>query len=253
MGGELPSAAVVGVSAVSAFGFGWRGLGQALLSRSLAPRLSEQLARSHPGTLGSEVQPVPAGEDVGEAKSRKLMSRSAHLAAIAMKKALDEAGWSERREEIGCYLGLGASGGPMEDLTAILRASVSGQKLDRARFCKEGLAAAHPLLAFHLLSNFILCHGSIAAGIGGPNRAFYSRGTGTVTAISEALFALSEGDCDRALAGGGFGAAPGELRRAGPRGLRGARLRPRRRRRDARADERGAAAVGDPRERFHSR
>jgi hypothetical protein len=75
-------------------------------------------------------------------------------------------------------------------------------RIDQARFCREGLAAAHPLLAFHLLSNFILCHGSIAAGVGGPNRAFYSRGAGTVTAISEAMWALSEGDCQRALAGG---------------------------------------------------
>ncbi|MGC4117230.1 MAG: beta-ketoacyl synthase N-terminal-like domain-containing protein [Myxococcales bacterium] len=103
---------------------------------------------------------------------------------------------------MGCFLGLGASGGPMEELLAILKASIVAGKVDTARFCREGLASAHPLLAFHLLSNYILCHGSIAAGLGGPNRAFYSRGTGTVTALAEACWALAEDDCTRALAGG---------------------------------------------------
>jgi hypothetical protein len=202
MSGPAPSAAIVGVSALSAFGFGWRGLGQALLSRALAPAPSRQLARSHPGTLASEVPPIPASEDVAHLKSRKLMSRSAQLAAIAMRKALEDAGWSERREEIGCFLGIGASGGPMEELAEILRASVRDGRIDSARFCTEGLAAANPLLAFHLLSNFILCHGAIATGVAGPNRAFYSRGAGTVLAIREALYSLEEGDCERTLAGG---------------------------------------------------
>ncbi len=197
-----PQAAVVGVSAVSAFGFGWRGLGRALLGRALAPRPCATLERSHPGTWASEVPPVPAADEVSDAKTRRLMSRAAHLAALAMKRALADAGWDGGRDEVGCFLGVGASGGPMEELLAILRASVVGGKVDPARFCREGLASAHPLLAFHLLSNYILCHGSIATGVGGPNRAFYSRGTGTVTAVAEACWALAEGDCARALAGG---------------------------------------------------
>ena len=199
---EHPRAAIVAAGALSATGLGWRGLGRALLSGALAPRPSSQLAASHPGTLASEVGAIPADKDVGDAKSRRLMSRSAHLAAVAMRGALEEAGWSEGRDRIGCFLGLGASGGPMEELAAILRASVREGRVDPARFCREGLASAHPLLAFHLLSNFTLCHGSIAFGVGGPNRAFYSRGAGTVTAISEAIWALAEGDCERALAGG---------------------------------------------------
>lgn len=199
---RFPRAAVVGASAVSAFGFGWRGLGRALLDRSHSPKACPSLGRSHPGTLASEVPPVPAADDVSDAKTRRLMSRAAHLAAIAMKKALLDAGWDAGRDEVGCYLGLGASGGPMEELLAILEASIVDGKVVPAKFCREGLASAHPLLAFHLLSNYILCHGSIAAGLGGPNRAFYSRGTGTVTAIAEACWALAEGDCTRALAGG---------------------------------------------------
>ncbi|MBI5549827.1 MAG: hypothetical protein HY901_38565, partial [Deltaproteobacteria bacterium] len=100
----LAPAAVIGVSAVSAFGVGWRGLGQALLERRLTPRASEQLARSHPGTPASEVPAIAAADEVADAKARRLMSRAAHLAAVAMKKALDDAGWGDGRQEIGCYL-----------------------------------------------------------------------------------------------------------------------------------------------------
>ncbi len=201
-----PRAAIVGLSAVSAHGLDWRGLAQALASGTLRPAPSRQLASSHPATLASEVAAIPPAREVGDAKTRRLMSRAAHLAALAMRDALDDAGWTTGREEIGCFLGVGSSGGPMEELAAILRASVRGQgpeaTIDWPRFCKEGLAAAHPLLAFHLLGNFVLCHGSILAGLGGPNRAFYSRGAGTVTALVEACWALKEGECSRTLWGG---------------------------------------------------
>jgi hypothetical protein len=221
-----PQAAVVGVSAVSAFGFGWRGLGRALLGRALAPRPCATLERSHPGTWASEVPPVPAADEVSDAKTRRLMSRAAHLAALAMKRALADAGWDGGRDEVGCFLGVGASGGPMEELLAILRASVVGGKVDPARFCREGLASAHPLLAFHLLSNYILCHGSIATGVGGPNRAFYSRGTGTVTAVAEACWRWPKATARaRPRRRRGLGPAPGLVRGAAPGRLHRARVR----------------------------
>src|SRR5262249_34324335 len=37
---------------------------------------------------------------------------------------------------------------------------------------------------------------------GGPNAAFFARGGGTTVALLEAVAALDEGDCDRAVAGG---------------------------------------------------
>jgi hypothetical protein len=74
--------------------------------------------------------------------------------------------------------------------------------LSLARLGREGLPLCPPLLSFQLLNNFTLCHGAIGEGLGGPNAAFFSRGGGTVVALSEALHSLQEADCDRVLVGG---------------------------------------------------
>lgn len=186
--GEQRPAAVVGAAAVGAFGVEWRGLGAALAGGSLP---------ASGGELGLE--PLE-GREV--ARARKLMSRGARLAALAMRRALADAGWSQGREEIGAWLGVGASGGAMDELEAMLRASADGGHFSHARFGEAGLLACNPLLAFQLMNNFTLCHGAILEGVAGPNAAFFSRGSGTVLALMEALHALAEGDCARALAGG---------------------------------------------------
>ena len=45
------------------------------------------------------------------------------------------------------------------------------------------------------MNNFTLCHSAILQGPAGPNSAFFSRGGGTLLAISEAMAALIEGEC----------------------------------------------------------
>ena len=194
--------AIVGAGAVSAFGIGWRGLGEAVAAGHLQPRESVLLRESHPGTLASEVSEIPAALDAGNARARKLMSRAARLAAIAMREALVDAGFAERREEIGAWMGVGASGIAMEDVPAIVSASFVDGGLSLHRLGDQGLMACNPLFTFQTLNNFSLCHGAILEGLGGPNAAFFSRGSGTAVALAEALHALREGDCDRAIAGG---------------------------------------------------
>jgi hypothetical protein len=206
---------VVGAGAVSAFGFGWRGLGEAVAAGrpSFAP--SRELAASHPGTPASEVPPIPEIEDAGDARQRKLMSRPARLAAIGARKALADAGWREATRAgrgaaasapapspIGYFLGVGASGASMTEVTALLRASFDDHGFSVARCGEHGLNACNPLFPFQILNNFTLCHGAILEGLGGPNAAFYSRGAGTVTALLEAAYSILEGDCEQALAGG---------------------------------------------------
>jgi hypothetical protein len=90
----------------------------------------------------------------------------------------------------------------MEDLLRILAASTEGGRLDVARFARRGVAACNPLLAFQLMNNFTLCHGAILEGVGGPSGAMFSRGAGTTAALIEALHAVRDGECERAIAGG---------------------------------------------------
>jgi 3-oxoacyl-(acyl-carrier-protein) synthase len=207
-----PPVAVVAAAAVSAFGFGWRGLAAALTERArhdgaaaqpLSPAPSRALAATHPGTPAFEVPEIPRDRDAGDARARKAMSRPARLAAIAAREALAEAGWREGREGIGYLLGVGASSGPVDEMLAMLRASLdAGGAVSPARLGAEGLLASNPLFTFHVLNNFTLCHGAILEGIGGPSAALFSRGSGTVAALRDAAAAISDGDCDRALAGG---------------------------------------------------
>ncbi|WP_428268331.1 beta-ketoacyl synthase N-terminal-like domain-containing protein [Haliangium sp.] len=192
--------AIVGAGVICARGLSWRGLSGPV--DAPAYPAARALASSHPGTAAAEVPAVPAPANAAEARARKLMSRSALLAAVATGAALDDAGWGDDRDLIGMYLGVGASGGSMEQLEAMLAAAVEDGALSAARFGDAGLRACSPLFAFQLMNNFTLCHGAIQHGVGGPNAAVYSRGSGTVLALDEAAHAVATGACTRALAGG---------------------------------------------------
>jgi 3-oxoacyl-(acyl-carrier-protein) synthase len=192
----MSTVAIVGAAAVSPLGLGWRGLGDAG-----NPNAATLLASTHPSVHGFEVPAIAESRDAGDAKSRRLMSRSARFAAIAAHDALREAGWIERGD-VGYWLGVGASGGPLGEIVAMLKVSVDHGAVSLARLGAEGLLASNPLHTFQVLNNFAMCHGAILEGTGGPNGAFFSRGGGTVHALAEAVHAIESGDCDRALAGG---------------------------------------------------
>lgn len=182
---------VIAAAALTPLGLGWRGLA-GRLARGERPRTRA-------------VPPLPPAAEPCEPRHQKMMSRAAYLAAAAVKLVLgDEAvtalGLSP--PELGCFLGVGASGGDMNELEAMLGPSVAGAQFQLGRFGDAGLRAANPLFAFQLMNNFTLCHAAILAGLQGPNAAFFSRGAGTVTALREAAFAVGGGEVPLALAGG---------------------------------------------------
>lgn len=202
MGALARPVPIVGAGAVCAHGLQWRGLSQTLRSGDAQPRLSSELAASHPGTRSFELESLSPPETLVERRARLLMSRGAILAAMATSAVLRDAGWSGRLDDVGFFLGVGASGGSLEQLTAMLAASVDDGGFSLARFGEQGLAAVNPLFAFQLMNNFTLCHSAIFHGTQGPNAAFFSRGTGTVIALLEAAHAVADEECSRALAGG---------------------------------------------------
>ena len=202
MGPLVPPIPIVGAGAVTAHGLEWRGLGRVVRAGRAKPTASVELAASHPGTCSFEVPALAPPESLVEKRARLLMSRSAILAAMATGAALRDAGWRNSLEDVGFYLGVGASGGSLDQLTALLAASVESHELSLTRFGEQGLAAVNPLFAFQLMNNFTLCHSAILHGTQGPNAAFFSRGTGTVVALVEAAHALLDDECSRALAGG---------------------------------------------------
>jgi Beta-ketoacyl synthase, N-terminal domain len=188
--------AVVAAAAVSARGLGWRGLGRILCLGGLSPTPCEALG----GVRAAQVPTLPAELDV-EPRQRKLMSRGARLACVAARQIFSEAP-SLPREETGFFLGVGASGGAVEELEAMLGESFSEQRFQPGRFGGAGLNACNPLFAFQLMNNYTLCHPAIREGLRGPNAALFSRGAGTVLALAEAHHAVASGECEVALGGG---------------------------------------------------
>jgi hypothetical protein len=175
---------IVGAAALSPYGEGWRVLGRALAA-------------------GAPLPGVPAEGALASPKARKMLSRGAYLAARCLGHLLRAVGWSpEARGRAAYFLGVGASGGALDDVIALLDESIADGAFSPARFGEHGLGACNPLLAFQLMNNFTMCHGAILEGVGGPNGALFSRGAGTTAALIEAVHAIRQEDCDHAVAGG---------------------------------------------------
>ncbi len=188
----MRSVAIAGAAAISRYGASWRGLSRALVDGTALPGVPAETPLVNPKARNA----------------RKMMSRGAYLAAATLADLMREVAWSpEQREGAGYYLGVGASGGSLDDVTALLEASIvdgtsGAREFSTVAFGEHGLAACNPLLAFQLMNNFTLAHGAIFEGLGGPNSALFSRGSGTTAALIEAVHAIASGDCDRAIAGG---------------------------------------------------
>lgn len=180
------SVSVLGVGAVSPLGF--------------SPMDLASLG-SQPHERELEVPRIPTELDAGDRRARKLMSRGAHLAAIALRAALVDTAW-ESGAEVGLFMGVGASAASMKDLRAVLRASFEDGELSMARLGSKGLRSFNPLHTFMLLPNFSMCHGALLEGTTGPNGVYFSRGSGTVVALMEARHAVASGACQQALCGG---------------------------------------------------
>ncbi len=212
-----PALQLVGLGVVSPAGVGAEALRRALASPP--PPLEERMLEI--GVRAPAAFPIDALEThlALDAKTLRLMSVSAKLAAIAVREALAIRPVGLLDASIGFFLGAGASGDLETDAAVVLQASVENGRYSDAQFGRRGMRALHPLKTFLLLTNFTMCHAAMIEGTRGPNGVFFSRGSGTVMALAEAAAALEEGSCELALAGGAdTAAAPAtlaELRRDG--------------------------------------
>jgi 3-oxoacyl-(acyl-carrier-protein) synthase len=190
---------VGGAGVVSPVGFDGRGLASALRRPHLG--IADDLQGTHGEVEAGQVPPIPSDRDAGDRRAHKLMSRAARLAAVAARACLGEVAW-EHRDEVGFYLGVGASAARINELEAVLRASYVEGALSMERLGAKGLRAFNPLRTFMLLPSFTMCHSALLEGTTGPNGTYFSRGTGTVIALMEACHQIRSGACERALCGG---------------------------------------------------
>jgi len=199
--------AVIGTGCVSPAGFADGALGAALLAGvplvAASPALGA-LEATHPGVIGGEVPAIPASHEVGDRKLHRLMSRGARLGSIAARAALEQAGLdADARDQAAWFCGVGTSGSAPAEIGAVVQASLDGDGAwSERRMCERGLKVFHPLRTFALMPNMTLCHSAIAFGVRGPSAAVFSRGAGTADTLALAAWAIADGECTAAIAGG---------------------------------------------------
>lgn len=133
-------------------------------------------------------------------KDAKLLARPAALALPACGQALSA--WAGPRLPLGLYLGVGAEPPDDGDSEAALAASARDGRLDPERLAGPGRALYPPLLPLRTLPNMALAHAAIQLDLGGPNGAWAGGPEAGLHAIRAAIWALREGRCPAALAGG---------------------------------------------------
>lgn len=196
--------AVIGAGCASPAGFADGALGAALLAGAPLLAASQALGATHPGVIGGEVPAIPASHEVGDRKLHRLMSRGARLGSIAARTALEHAGLDAgARDPAAWFCGVGTSGSAPAEIEAVVQASLDADHAwSERRMCERGLKVFHPLRTFALMPNMTLCHSAIAFGVRGPSAAVFSRGGGTADALALAAWAIADGECVTAIAGG---------------------------------------------------
>ncbi|MCK6508048.1 hypothetical protein L6R53_32560 [Myxococcota bacterium] len=162
------------------------------------------LPRAHLQPLPAPRAAVVEGPDLRpwlkQRKDAKLLARPSALALPACGAAL--AAWPGPRLDLGVYLGVGAE--PPDDgaSEAALAASARDGRLDPALLAGPGRDLYPPLLPLRTLPNMALAHAAIHLDLGGPNGAWAGGPEASLHAVRAALWALHEGRCPAALAGG---------------------------------------------------
>ena len=157
-------------------------------------------------------------------KDAKLLPRAAELALAAAGDALQ--GWAGAREALGLFLGVGREPPDSGESEACLIAACRDGRLDDALLAGPGRDLYPPLLPLKTLPNMALAHVSINLGLMGENAAWAGEEGAGWMALHAAWWAVAEGRCAAALAGGadslvdlgsardrlrlGRGGAPGE-------------------------------------------
>jgi 3-oxoacyl-(acyl-carrier-protein) synthase len=135
----------------------------------------------------------------------KYMSDAAVLGCLAGREALENSSAKARfsPERVGLYAGTGLATASMDEVRAMVEASIDeGGQFSCRLLGEHGLAATNPLLSFKILANMPPCLISIIECIKGPNLVFTPWEGQTGAALLEAWKAVASGEVDCALAGG---------------------------------------------------
>jgi 3-oxoacyl-[acyl-carrier-protein] synthase II len=144
-------------------------------------------------------------------KATKVMARDIELAVVAADGAFKDAGLKSRaytdKPEIdgtrfGCNIGAGLISVDLDELTSAMAGSRDGDRLDLAKWGREGMTQLTPLWLLKYLPNMLACHVTIIHELKGPSNTITCGDASSHLAIGEAFRTIQRGDADLAVCGG---------------------------------------------------
>jgi 3-oxoacyl-[acyl-carrier-protein] synthase II len=208
---------ITGIGVISPIGIGTTTFWQNLIAGECGIR---KVGRFDPAgfacQLAGEVPDYKIGDFVPKSyrKATKVMARDIELAVVAADDAFKDAGIKSKAyaetpdldpTRFGCNIGAGLISAELKELTAAMASARSEQnsnKLDLAKWGREGMGQLTPLWLLKYLPNMLACHVTIVHGLMGPSNTITCQEASSHLAIGEAFRTIQRGKAELAICGG---------------------------------------------------
>jgi 3-oxoacyl-[acyl-carrier-protein] synthase II len=205
---------VTGIGVISPIGIGARVFWDNLLAGKPGVQRIQQFDPSgFPSQIAGEVPPYKIGDYVPKSyrKATKVMARDIELAVVAADDAFKDSGLKSKAytdqpdinpQRFGCNIGAGLISAELNELTAAMHTARDGNRLDLARWGRDGMNQLTPLWLLKYLPNMLACHVTIIHELKGPSNTITCADASSHLAIGEAFRTIQRGDADLAICGG---------------------------------------------------
>jgi 3-oxoacyl-[acyl-carrier-protein] synthase II len=209
---------ITGVGAITPIGIGAAKFFDALLAGTVGIR---RIAAFDPSGFACQVAGEAPAYKIGDyvpksyRKATKVMARDIELAVVAADDAFKDSGLKSHAytetpdfdgKRFGCNIGAGLINAELNELTAAMttaRSETNSNRLDLARWGKDGMTQLTPLWLLKYLPNMLACHVTIIHQLRGPSNTITCADASSHLAIGEAFRTIQRGKADLAICGGG--------------------------------------------------
>ena len=205
---------VTGIGVISPIGIGSSAFWTNLLAGQIGiRRISGFDPGGFPCQIAGEVPPFKIGDYVPKAyrKATKVMARDIELAVVAADDVFKDSGlkskaYSETPDfdgsRFGCNIGAGLIDAELNELTTAMTTARDGNRLDLAKWGRDGMTQLTPLWLLKYLPNMLACHVTIIHELKGPSNTITCGEASAHLAIGEAFRTIQRGKADIAICGG---------------------------------------------------
>ena len=208
---------VTGIGIISPLGIGSKAHWEALLAGQSGVR---QITSLDPAGFATHIAGEAPAYKIADfvprtyRKATKVMARDIELAIVAADDAFKDAGLQSQAytqtpnfdgRRFGCNIGAGLINAELNELTAAMntaRSPSEPNRLDMARWGKDGMTQLTPLWLLKYLPNMLACHVTIIHQLKGPSNTITCADASSHLAIGEAFRTIQRGNADLAICGG---------------------------------------------------